>query len=104
MTYINRNLDDLLKNIDRGYSDYLKKEEIEDTERHKLRSKLSAMTLLVKSEREVKEVLSVEFFKERERLRKMSSKSLDKAIEIGDVETAEVILQFINTVYSKNIF
>lgn len=104
MTNANLNLGDLIKYIDKGYCDYLKQEEIEDSERYKLRKKLSVMTSLVISEREVKEALSREFYKERERLRKMSSESLDKAVEIGDVETAEIILQFINVVYSKNIF
>jgi hypothetical protein len=86
------------------YYNYLMNKEIKNTELEKTRARLAVVAEAIKADREVQEFFVKEFFKEREILMSMANKSLDKAIELGDIETSEIILQFINTIYEKNLF
>lgn len=86
------------------YYNYLMNKEIENTELEKTRARLAIVAEAIKANREAQEFFVKEFFNERELLMSMTNKSLDKAIELGDIETSEIILQFINTIYEKNLF
>ena len=95
---------DIILGTKQDYYNYLMNKEIENTELEKTRTRLAIVAESIKASREAQEFFVKEFFKERETLMSMANKSLDKAIELGDIETSEIILQFINTIYEKNLF
>ena len=77
---------------------------MEITEKEKAIARMKITAESIRANREAKEFFVKEFFAERKKLSEMINKSLDKAIEIGDTEIAELALQMINTMYEKNIF
>mgnify|MGYP001029965931 CR=1 FL=1 len=91
----------LITHSEREFANYLKEQEIEETQIHQRRSDTIALTELVKSRREAFELMSSKFFKEKDRLSKMAIKSLDVAISHGDDKLANIILNFLNVVYEE---
>ena len=91
----------LMTSSEKEFFNYLKQQEIKETKIHQKISDTIALTEIVKSRREVFELMSREFFKERENLYNMAIQSLDVAIIKGDEELAERILLFISAIYSK---
>lgn len=55
----------------------------------------------IQSNREVFDLMTREFFKERDRLSKMAINSLDIAINCGDEEFANIVLNFLDTIYKE---
>ncbi len=91
----------LLTASEREFYDYLRVQELEDTKMQEKISETIALTELVKSNREVFDLMTREFFKERDRLSKMAINSLDIAINCGDEEFANIVLNFLDTIYKE---
>ena len=89
----------LLTSSEREFYNYLKTQEIEETEIYQKMSETIALTELVKAKREVLELMSSKFFEERKRLEQIALNSLDMAIENGELELANIVLDFINSIY-----
>lgn len=98
---INNIIVKLMTYSEREFFNYLKKQEIKETEITKEISNIIALTELIKQRREVFELISENFFQEREKLSKMALDSLDLAISCGDEELADNILNFLNTIYQN---
>lgn len=94
----------LLINARKAHYEYLKEQELEATEREVIISSISAITNAMKSRRDVAEIVMNTFFEERKLLREKAEDTLQKAIQTGDSEIAELALRFIAIVYSKNPF
>lgn len=91
----------LLTASEREFYDYLRVQELKDTEMQEKISETIALTELVKSNREVFDLMTREFFKERDRLSKMAINSLDITINCGDEEFANIVLNFLDTIYKE---
>lgn len=89
----------LLTSSEREFYNYLKTQEIQETQIYKQMSETIALTELVKAKREVLELMSSKFFEERRRLEKIALNSLDMAIENGELELANIALELINNIY-----
>lgn len=99
---------DILKkaiiNTKQAQFDYLKEQEKLITKREALIANTVLMTRIIKERRELAETFINVYFDERRSLRESAEKSLDKAIENGDFEVADIILKFIDIVYSDDPF
>lgn len=93
----------IIKNKQAHY-EYLKEQESLITKREALISNIKLMSCVIKERREVCEAFVNVYFDERKRLRESAEKSLDKAIENGDSEVADIILKFLEIIYSENPF
>lgn len=84
--------------------DYLKEQERLITKREALISNIKLMTSIIQERRDVAEIFISVYFDERKQLRESAEESLDKAIENGDYEVADVILKFIEIIYLGDPF
>lgn len=91
----------LITYSEREFCNYLKTQEIKETEIEKEIANIITLTELIKAKREVFELISKEFFKEREQLKNIALNSLDLAISCGNEELAEKILIFLNALYKN---
>jgi len=87
-----------------AHCDYLKEQESLITRREALISNIKLMSSVIQERRDLAETFISVYFDERKSLRESAEKSLDKAIEDGDSEVADIILKFIEIIYSDNPF
>ena len=104
MNYKITDIKELIIRTKRDHAEYLKQQEISITHRESLIANIKLMTNLATEKREISEATMKLFFEERKTLRTSAEKSLDKAIEIGDADIANVILKFIEIVYENDPF
>lgn len=93
-----------ISSTSKDYYKYLEEKEIEITEKEKTIARMKITVEAIRANREAEEYFTGKFFSEKEKLSDMANKALDKAINSGDIELAEIALKLINTIYEKNIF
>ncbi|MDF2892045.1 MAG: hypothetical protein K0R80_2412 [Clostridia bacterium] len=97
-------VNELIINARQSYYNYLKEQEMAATEREKSITQIKALSTALRAKREVMQVFTKNFFDERKMLRDMADNALNKAIETGDVELAQITMELIEFEYSKNLF
>jgi hypothetical protein len=94
----------LIINARLSYYDWLKKEEMEATEREQKIEQVKALSSALTTRREVAEVYATNFFEDRRILREMAEKVLSDSIESGDTALAEMSIELIKFEYEKDLF
>lgn len=89
-------------NTRKAYYEYLKLQARTITEQEKQISHIKVLSTALSARRDVAEVFSKNFFEEKKLLRQLADDALEIAIQKGDVQLAQVTIEFIANGYSKS--
>lgn len=98
------NIRDSIIESQRAYYEYLKEEERLETKRVAVIASIEQLTELIKVKREVSEMIAKQYWREKEYLRNLCEKALQKFIDLADFELADIHIHFIDVLYSENPF
>ena len=95
---------EIVKDLIGEYYGYLSKQEVSQTERERQLAVLAAKTKQLQAQTELAEKYFAGQMAEREILFRLASDALDKAMETGDAEIAEIAVITMKNVHKKSPF
>lgn len=103
-TYSEVDMIDFLQRANNLLENYLSNREEVLTQRAKRIAEMQAYCEAIKKRTALLEKFSKNFFEERQKVRNIAIKSLDSAIDLGDVSIAEIALSILGEEYNKDFF
>lgn len=104
MEYLIEIINDFIIKNEQLHYEYFKEQESHITRRETMISDMILKSEILQKKREQLELEIKIHFEEKESLRNLLEQNLNKAIENADSVTADIILKFIETIYSNNPF
>ena len=94
----------LFEAVEKSFTEYLREEEQEETERQRRIAVMETFCLEIERRRAINEAYVKNFFDRRVYIRKVTEKVIDKAIETGNVEIAKGAMKLIKCEYGRDLF
>ena len=95
---------EIVNELAREYYEYLSKQETDYTEQERQIAVLAARTKQLQAHTELAQEYFAGQMKEREKLFRLASEALEKAMETGDVEIAQIAVITMENVHKKSPF